>query len=140
GSEHTDIAFSLNRLARVYEAQSKYQDAERLRLRELDIREKGLGKEHQETAATLYALAKLYQAQNNYERAASYYQRALASRRKRQAWSILIPSRRSPTTLPSCAQWAARARPQGWKLVSSKYKCGMLYIARKVSSYYPLPR
>ena len=49
GPEHPDVAFPLNNLAELYQAQGKYVEAEPLYQRALRIREQSLGPEHPHT-------------------------------------------------------------------------------------------
>ena len=62
GVNHANYALALSSLARVYEAQGKYTDAEPLYKRALAIREKALGPDHPDVATALNNLALLYQA------------------------------------------------------------------------------
>jgi CHAT domain-containing protein/Flp pilus assembly protein TadD len=78
GSEHPDVAFSLNNLASLYRAQGLYPKAEPLYQRALSISEKALGAEHPDVAFSLNNLAGLYRAQGLYPKAEPLYQRALS--------------------------------------------------------------
>ena len=78
GSEHKDIAQSLNNLAVLYREQENYTKAEPLYLRSLAILEKVLGKEHRSVATSLNNLALLYELQGNYTKAEPLYLRSLA--------------------------------------------------------------
>ncbi len=49
GSEHPDVAVSLNNLAGLYYGQGKYKQAEPLYIRSLEIYEKVFGSEHPRT-------------------------------------------------------------------------------------------
>ena len=82
GSEHPDVATSLNNLALLYQVQGNYSEAEPLYQRSLAIREKVLGSEHPSVATSLNNLAALYGAQGNYSEAEPLYQRSLAIREK----------------------------------------------------------
>ena len=77
GSEHPDVALSLNNLAGLYESQGKYADAEPLYKRSLAIAEKALGKDHPDVAASLNNLAALYETQGKYAEAEPLHKRAL---------------------------------------------------------------
>jgi tetratricopeptide (TPR) repeat protein len=57
GSDHPDVATSLNNLASLYKSQGKYDEAEPLHRRALAIREKSLGSDHPDVAASLNNLA-----------------------------------------------------------------------------------
>jgi tetratricopeptide (TPR) repeat protein len=52
GSEHHNVATSLNNLAEIYRHQGKYAEAEPLYKRAVAIDEKALGPDHTEVAAT----------------------------------------------------------------------------------------
>ena len=82
GSEHLDVAASLNNLAEIYRTQGRYTDAEPRFQRALAIREKVHGPEHPLVAASLYNLAQLYRIQGRYADAEPRYQRALAIQEK----------------------------------------------------------
>jgi CHAT domain-containing protein/Tfp pilus assembly protein PilF len=60
----------------------KYDEAEPLHQRALDIREKSLGPEHPDVATSLNSLAILYRNMGKYSKAEPLYQRALAIREK----------------------------------------------------------
>jgi tetratricopeptide (TPR) repeat protein len=77
GPEHPDTATSLNNLAGLNDAQGRYEEAEPLLQRALEIREKVLGPEHPNTAQGLNNLAVLYDEQGRYEGAEPLHQRAL---------------------------------------------------------------
>jgi tetratricopeptide (TPR) repeat protein len=64
-------------LAKLYQDQRKYEEAEPLLKRALQINEKRLGPEHPNTATSLNNLALLYQAQGKYEEAEPLLKRAL---------------------------------------------------------------
>ncbi len=78
GVNHANYALALSSLARVYEAQGKYTDAEPLSKRSLAIREKALGSEHPDVATALNNLALLYQGQARYADAEPLYKRTLS--------------------------------------------------------------
>ncbi len=77
GSEHPDVAMSLNNLAVLYNEQGKYSEAEERHIQSLSIREKVHGPEHQEVAQSLNNLALLYSDQGKYTEAEELYQRSL---------------------------------------------------------------
>ena len=60
---HPDVASSLNNLAGLYCSQGKYEQAELLFLRSLEISETTLGKTHPDVASSLSNLAELYRTQ-----------------------------------------------------------------------------
>jgi CHAT domain-containing protein len=78
GSEHPDVALSLNNLATLYQNMGNYSQAKPLFQRALTIREKVLGQEHPDVATSLNNLALLYQNMGNYNQAEDMYQRSLA--------------------------------------------------------------
>lgn len=82
GSEHLEVAKSLNNLAILYWFRGNYAEAEPLHKRALAIREKVLGPEHPEVAKSLNNLATLYSERGNYAEAEPLYRRALAIREK----------------------------------------------------------
>ncbi|WP_417913250.1 tetratricopeptide repeat protein [Candidatus Electronema sp. TJ] len=77
GKEDEALALALNDLAVVYYSQGRYEEAEPLYKRSLEIWEKALGKEHPHVAATLNNLAELYRTQGRYEEAVPLYKRSL---------------------------------------------------------------
>jgi tetratricopeptide (TPR) repeat protein len=64
-------------LANLYKIKGKYEQAEPLYVRALEIKEQQLGAQHPDTALCLNNLAALYRAQSKYEQAESLYRRAL---------------------------------------------------------------
>jgi CHAT domain-containing protein/Tfp pilus assembly protein PilF len=78
GTDHPDVALSLNNLADLYDQQGRYADAEPLYKRSLAIREKALGLDHPDVASSLNNLASLYQNQGRYADAEPLYKRSLA--------------------------------------------------------------
>jgi tetratricopeptide (TPR) repeat protein len=78
GNEDRQFAFSLNQLARLYNSQGKYNEAEPLYLRSLSIREKKLGENHPDVAQSLNNLAELYRNQGKYNEAEPLYRRSLS--------------------------------------------------------------
>jgi CHAT domain-containing protein len=69
GPDHPRLAAALNNLAKVYQAQERYADAEPLIKRALAIGEKALGPSHPRFANVLNHLADLYRAQGRYAEA-----------------------------------------------------------------------
>jgi tetratricopeptide (TPR) repeat protein len=53
----------------LYESQGRYDEAEPLYHRALEVREQVLGKEHPDTLSSINNLAELYKAQGRYEEA-----------------------------------------------------------------------
>ncbi|MFA0821949.1 MAG: tetratricopeptide repeat protein [Methanomethylovorans sp.] len=78
GSEHPDVATSLNNLALLYHSAGRYEQALPLYERSLATREKTLGTEHPDVAISLNNLAGLYKLKGRYEEALPLYQRSLA--------------------------------------------------------------
>jgi CHAT domain-containing protein/Tfp pilus assembly protein PilF len=78
GTEHRDIADTINSLASIYTARGEYVKAEPLHRRALALREEALGKDHQDTATSLNNLAYLYVLQGKPREAEPLYKRALA--------------------------------------------------------------
>jgi CHAT domain-containing protein/Tfp pilus assembly protein PilF len=78
GTEHPNVAQSLNNLAALYDSQGRYNQAEPLYQRSLAIREKVLGEKHPDTAQSLNNLASLYVYQQRYREAEPLLQRSLA--------------------------------------------------------------
>ncbi len=72
------VALALARIARLYESQGRYSEAEPLYLRSLAIREEQLGANHPDTATSLNNLAYLYQSTGRYLEAEPLYVRSLA--------------------------------------------------------------
>jgi tetratricopeptide (TPR) repeat protein len=68
GPEHPDTATALNSLAEFYRERGRYEEAEPLYQRALEMREKVLGLDHPDTT-TLNSLALLYYHQGRYEEA-----------------------------------------------------------------------
>jgi tetratricopeptide (TPR) repeat protein len=71
------LAALLNDLGGSYQTRGKYDSAEPLYQRALDIHERQLGADHPHTARSLNNLANLYYSQGKYESAEPLYQRAL---------------------------------------------------------------
>ena len=77
GSEHAEVAASLNNLAELYRAQGQYAEAEPLYERALQIDEAVYGPNHPDVTIDLNNLAELYRTQGKYAEAEPFYQRAL---------------------------------------------------------------
>ncbi len=77
GSEHPQVADTLNKLAELCHEQGKYAEAEPLYQRALRIREQQLGPEHPDMASPLNNLAELYREQGKYTEAEPLFRRAL---------------------------------------------------------------
>jgi tetratricopeptide (TPR) repeat protein len=83
GDENYNWGWMFVGLARFYEAQSLFEDAERCYQQCLAVSETRFGTGHPHTAASLNNLAALYRLQGEYELAESLYLRALAIRERR---------------------------------------------------------
>ena len=82
GAQDARLATSVNDLAVLFQAQERYEEAEPLHRRALEVREKTLGPEHPDVALSLNNLAMLYQVQRRYEAAEPLHRRALEVRNK----------------------------------------------------------
>ncbi|MGA8532971.1 MAG: tetratricopeptide repeat protein [Candidatus Tumulicola sp.] len=78
GSEHPDVATSLNHLAVAHWYQDRCAEAQPLSERALAIRERALGPDHPAVASSMMSLAILHSFQGRYAEAASLYERSLA--------------------------------------------------------------
>ncbi|WP_417913316.1 tetratricopeptide repeat protein [Candidatus Electronema sp. TJ] len=77
GEENAELGLALNDLAGVYADQGRYEEAEPLHKRSLEIREKKLGKDHPDVAESLNNLALLYDSRGRCEEAEPLYKRSL---------------------------------------------------------------
>ena len=82
GSDHLDVATSLNDLAGVMYYKGDYEKAEPLFRRALAIRRQQLGNDHPEVALSLNNLALVLKAKGDYDTAESLFREALALWRK----------------------------------------------------------
>ena len=78
GSEHPDVANSLNALAILASKQGDYERAERFYRQAINIREKTLGPQHSATAESLNNLGVLYRTLGKYKQAEILLQEAFA--------------------------------------------------------------
>jgi tetratricopeptide (TPR) repeat protein/transcriptional regulator with XRE-family HTH domain len=78
GSEHPDVADSLNALGLLARFHGKYGQAERFHQQALAIREKTLGLDHHATAQSLNNLGVLYRSQGKYEQAGTFLQQSFS--------------------------------------------------------------
>ena len=76
GSDHPDVALSLNNLALLYNAQGQYAAAEPLYKRSIAILEKALGPDHPNVATSLNNLSELYKKMGKTQEAATLAARA----------------------------------------------------------------
>jgi len=90
GSDHEEVATSLNNLAGLYYRQGLYDKAEPLYERALEIRKSVLGEQHPDVATSLNNLAGLYDSQGHYDKAEPLVKRALKIRK--DALGIQHPS------------------------------------------------
>lgn len=77
GSDHPDVADSLNKLAMLSRIHNNFEQTERFHRQALAIRKKTLGEEHPATAESLNNLGVLYRIQGKYEQAEPLLQQAL---------------------------------------------------------------
>ncbi|NEP82303.1 MAG: tetratricopeptide repeat protein [Okeania sp. SIO3B3] len=77
GTEHPDVATSLNNLAELYRCQGQYKEAEPLLLEALEMRKQLLDSPHPDIATSLNNLGELYRSQGRYKQAEPLYQEAL---------------------------------------------------------------
>lgn len=78
GTQHPDVAASLNSLANLYYEQGRYNEAEALYQQALRMRECLLGSDHPDLVPSLNGLAKLcYYAKADHTRAEALYQQAI---------------------------------------------------------------
>jgi tetratricopeptide (TPR) repeat protein/CHAT domain-containing protein len=77
GPEHFEVGASYNNLARLYQDQGRYAEAEPFYRRSLTIRERALGRQHSDVGVSLNNLAELYRNQGRYAEAEPLYQRSL---------------------------------------------------------------
>ena len=75
GTDHPDVATSLNNLAELYTTRGQYAQAEPLYKRSLAIMEKALGPDHPNVATGLENLAAIYRATKRDEEAETLEQR-----------------------------------------------------------------
>ncbi|MBE8965863.1 tetratricopeptide repeat protein [Nostocales cyanobacterium LEGE 12452] len=84
GSEHIDVATSLNNLAVLYETTGRYREAKPLLEQALALRKRLLGEEHTDVATSLSYLALIYEYTGRYSEAEPLYQQAL------ELWKRLV--------------------------------------------------
>jgi len=77
GAEHPDTLNTFNNLAGLYHSQDRYDEAEPLYLRTLEVRERTLGEEHPSTLISVNNLALLYASQKRHVEAEALYIRDL---------------------------------------------------------------
>ena len=80
GSEHLDVATSIDHLAYIYRLQGRYSEAELLCKQVLEMRQRLLGTEHPQVTDSLHKLAIIYNFQGNYNEAEALYKQALEMR------------------------------------------------------------
>lgn len=83
GKEDAKMPIALNELAVVYQYQSRYDEAEPLLKRSLEICEKKLGKDYPSVATALNNLAGLYDSQGQYKEAEPLHKRSLMIREQK---------------------------------------------------------
>ena len=84
GSEHRNVAASLDNLAGLYEKQGRYADAEPLYKRALAIDEKALGPNHPDVAEVAENLARTLRKLGRGQEAKGYEEQAAKVREKRK--------------------------------------------------------
>ena len=111
GSDHPDVAVSLDNLAGLYQAQGRYAEAEPLYKRSLAINEEALGPDHHNTALSMNYLAWLYQAQGRYADALPFVKRTISqnSTNKSIAFAVLYGSENQKLITPKEALNASYA-------------------------------
>ncbi len=82
GSEHPDVATSINHLAYIYRLQGRYSEAELLCKQVLEMRQRLLGAETPQVADSLNQLAILYNLQGKYDDAEALYKQALEMKQR----------------------------------------------------------
>lgn len=82
GMENQTVVLNLTQLARIIDAQSHYDEAEKINQQVLLIEEKIFEANHPHTANTLNYIATNYNHKEDYPKAIEYHQRALAMREK----------------------------------------------------------
>ncbi|CBN55057.1 MULTISPECIES: tetratricopeptide repeat protein [Kamptonema] len=82
GSEHLNVATSINHLAYIYRLQGRYSEAELLCKQVLEMRQRLLGAEVPEVADSLNQLAILYNLQGKYDDAEALYNQALEMKQR----------------------------------------------------------
>jgi tetratricopeptide (TPR) repeat protein len=80
GTDHVEVATSLDELAVVLYRQARYDEANELRTRALRIQERTYGGDHLDVAKTLQGLANVAYEQTRYDEAESLHKRALTIR------------------------------------------------------------
>ncbi|GCL47330.1 tetratricopeptide repeat protein [Microcystis aeruginosa] len=78
GDNYPNITENLNNLAKLYQSQGRYEEAETLFLQALELRKQLLGDKHPDVSSSLNGLAKLYDSQGKYEEAEPLFLQALA--------------------------------------------------------------
>jgi tetratricopeptide (TPR) repeat protein len=86
--------------------QGRYNKAISILKRNLEARERTLGREHPFTLTTMESLALLYKAQGNYSEAEPLYKRALEARERALGWE-------HPATLATAGSLASLYKAQG---------------------------
>jgi tetratricopeptide (TPR) repeat protein len=119
GSDHPDVARSLNNLADLYERQGRYAEAQPLFERALSIRGRAVGPDHPDTATSMNNLASFYQAEGRAADALPLVQRLVATGRAQLRAALPVLWTRSgnnwcrpkrPSTMRSMRSSAAPAR------------------------------
>ena len=77
GKEHPDTLASMNNLALVLKSQGRYNEAEAMHWRALELKEAVLGKEHPDTLMSMNNLAVVLDSQGKYDEAEAMHRRAV---------------------------------------------------------------
>ena len=101
--ESTDLAVALGKLADLYRAQARYEEAEPLYRRAIAIEEMRHGSQHSRMARVLNNLALVYRAQGLYTQAEPLCQRALAIAERDRKSTRLNSSHLKLSRMPSSA-------------------------------------
>ena len=80
--EHPDTLHSMHDLALLYQNQGRYDEAEPLYVKSLELRRRMLSEEHPDTLQSMHNLAMVYENQGHYDEAESLYVKTLELRRR----------------------------------------------------------
>ena len=109
----------MNNLAILFRATGRYEEAEPLYTRALELYREVLGERHPGTITSMNNLAALYDATGRYDEAERLYTRALELRRE-------VLGERHPDTITSMYNlaifWIERGDPQGRVLLCKAYR------------------
>lgn len=130
--EHPDTLNPMNNLANLYRRQGRYDEAELLMVKTLEIRKRVLGEEHPHTLDSVNNLALLYAEQGHYDAAQPLYVRTLEIQK-------LVLGEEHPSTLnsmgnPVAAETRGRGNDHGPPVVARLVygHCGRLCVSKGV--------